>query len=356
LTEVWILGASGRIGSAVARRLATADLTLVLLGRDAAKLQALASTLGQRARVVTTASLQDTARELAQSRAAVVVNTIGPFGDTAGAVIGALPPGAHYVDLCAELAATGALLDRHEAALASGHTLVTGAGFGVLAAESVLLKLCEGRPNPARVRLDLVPAIDSEDGVMGEAFAATVVDVLATGGRRYAGGRLESMPLGSDPQALTLPDGDIVHTGCGPGSELEVAHRITGASSIVVASTAAPSGPIRHLAPLISALVRIPAVRRFATRRLAVVPTKAKTRGRPFSYAHVQIEWASGEIREGWLQAGEGMAFTAEVTAEVARRLARGEGKPGAYSPGALFGPALAEAAGGRLILSASGA
>jgi hypothetical protein len=108
------------------------------------------------------------------------------------------------------------------------------------------------------------------------------------------------------------------------------------------------------MAPLISALVRIPAVRRFATRRLATVRTKAKARGRPFSYAHARLEWPSGEISEGWLRAGEGMAFTADVAAEVARRLARGEGKLGAYSPGALFGPELALLAGGQFILSAS--
>jgi hypothetical protein len=41
------------------------------------------------------------------------------------------------------------------------------------------------------------------------------------------------------------------------------------------------------------------------------------------------------------------MDFTVAAAAEVAARLARGEGRPGAYTPGALFGPDLAEAAGG---------
>jgi short subunit dehydrogenase-like uncharacterized protein len=44
------------------------------------------------------------------------------------------------------------------------------------------------------------------------------------------------------------------------------------------------------------------------------------------------------------------MDFTAAVSAEVAARLARGEGKPGADTPAAAFGPDLATAAGGEII------
>ena len=45
------------------------------------------------------------------------------------------------------------------------------------------------------------------------------------------------------------------------------------------------------------------------------------------------------------------MDFTVKAATEVALRLARGEGKPGAYTPGALFGAALAVEAGGEFLL-----
>ena len=54
---------------------------------------------------------------------------------------------------------------------------------------------------------------------------------------------------------------------------------------------------------------------------------------------------------EGWLRAGDGMAFTASVAAEVTGRLLRGEGRPGSHTPGTLFGPELAEAVGGEFIV-----
>jgi hypothetical protein len=46
------------------------------------------------------------------------------------------------------------------------------------------------------------------------------------------------------------------------------------------------------------------------------------------------------------------MAFTATVVAEVTRRLVLDEGRPGAFTPGALFGPDLAVHAGGQFILN----
>ena len=116
-------------------------------------------------------------------------------------------------------------------------------------------------------------------------------------------------------------------------------------------STAAAAPAARAMMPAISALIRLPAIRRFATRRFARVPVRAQQRPRESSWAHARVEWATGATREGWLRTGDGMAFTAAVTADVAQRLARDERRSGAYTPGALVGPPLAVDAGGQFIL-----
>lgn len=69
------------------------------------------------------------------------------------------------------------------------------------------------------------------------------------------------------------------------------------------------------------------------------------------SWAHARAEWADGTVREGWLRVGDGTEFTASVAAEVTQRLLADDGRPGAHTPGALFGPAVAEAAGGEFLL-----
>lgn len=71
---------------------------------------------------------------------------------------------------------------------------------------------------------------------------------------------------------------------------------------------------------------------------------------REFSWPRGWVRDTDGSTRQGWLRAGEAMAFTVATVAEVAIRLARGDGEPGAYTPGSLFGPELAEQAGGEFV------
>lgn len=75
------------------------------------------------------------------------------------------------------------------------------------------------------------------------------------------------------------------------------------------------------------------------------------TEDRKVSWAHARVEWPDGTARDGWLQTGDAMDFTSQVGAQVALALLRGEGRPGAYTPGALLGSQLAVRAGGTFVL-----
>jgi short subunit dehydrogenase-like uncharacterized protein len=355
MNEIWILGATGRAGRSIATQLAARHMSPVLVGRDQTRLRELAGTIGGTPRILVAGSVDAVVTELARATPAVVINTIGPFMETALPIVRACPPGTHYVDLANELLAVTAVLGLHDQAVAAGRSLVTGAGFGVLATESVVLKLCEDRPGAARVRVDAVPMVEAEAGLVGPALAGSLLDGFAVGGRRYQGGRLVRARLGSDVERLTLPDGSAVQTIGVPTGELEAAGRASGAPFAVAASSEVPSGrAIRAILPAVAALLSLPALRNVAKRRLARVRVGPSERRREFSWAHARVEWPDGSIREGWLRAGEGMAFTAAVAAEVASRLGRNEGRPGAYTPGSLFGPDLATDAGGQFILEES--
>lgn len=352
MNEIWILGATGRTGRAIAAELAARRASLVLVGRDPARLRELADKIGGNQRTVVAGSVDAVVTELAQGTPGVVVNTIGPFTKTALPIARACPPNCHYVDLANEFLAVTGLLGLHDEAVAAGRTLVTGAGFGVLGTESVVLKLREGRPAPARVRVDAVPMVQNEPGVLGSALAASLVDTLAGGGRRYERGRLVRCRLGSDVERLTLPDGSTVPTMGAPSGELQAARRASGAPFVVAASSLAPTGAgIRVLLPAAAALLSVPALGNVAKRQLARTRVASREPAREFSWAHARIQATDATVREGWLRAGEAMVFTAKVAAEAASRLSRGEGRPGAYTPGSLFGPELAEHAGGRFLL-----
>jgi short subunit dehydrogenase-like uncharacterized protein len=353
MTDVWILGGAGRSGRAIAAALRDRGIRPVLAGRDAGRLAAAA----EGDRTVVAGSVEAMAAEIRRQGPAAVVNTVGPFTRTAPPLVRAsLDAGSDYLDLANDLSAVAATLALSDSVAASGRTVVTGAGFGVTATESVVVKLCEGRPAPEQVRVDMVPSLASEAGALGEALAGTILDgipgVEGGGrfqGRRYRDGRLAPARLGGDAMRLTLPDGTTVTTASLPLGELMAAQRASRAPNVLAASSEAPSAPlVRALLPLATALLAIGPVRAFATRRLAAVNLPARPKPREHSWGHAVVRWADGTTREGWLRVGEARALTGTVPAEVVRRLLAGQGRPGAFTPAALFGPSLAEACGGE--------
>src|ERR1700753_3953059 len=123
MSRVSVVGATGRTGRAVAARLA-ADHEVVLVGRDADRLQALAGPLGAGVRGVGAVDALPAA--FAGSGAAVVVNLVGPYPVTGPRIARACPPGTHYVDLANELDGVRALLGGHDEAVAAGRAVVPG--------------------------------------------------------------------------------------------------------------------------------------------------------------------------------------------------------------------------------------
>ena len=350
---IWILGATGRAGRAVAARLAGDGHSLVLVGRDAARLNRVARQLGNGATIRVAGSLTDMAGLIAQQRPGIVLNTIGPFIRTATPIIQACPPGTHYVDLSNELASVQALLALHDQAVSARSTYVTGAGFGVLATESVVLALCEDRPPASRVRCAAIPAVASEPGRLGDSLAATITEGLSFGGRRYEGGQLVRTRLLGDFERVSLPDGRIVGTASAPSGELEAARRASGAPFVVASTSIVPSAPIlRAMLPALLAVMKIAPVRRFAMRRMSSIEVKQTAVKEPqVSWSHARVAWSSDEARQGWLRTGDAMDFTADVMARVAARLVTGDGAPGAYTPGALFGHQIASDCGGEIMI-----
>lgn len=331
----------------------------VLVGRDEARLIAARDGAGA-GDVVVAASVPEMAAAIVAQRPGVVVNTVGPFTESAARIADAcLQVGADYVDLANDLAAVQTVLGLSDRAAAAGCRLVTGAGFGVTATESVVVKISAGRRAAARVRVDMIPSLAVEAGQVGQALAATILTGLpgVDGGgrfdsRRFDGGRLVRARIGADVQRLTLPGGDQVTTAGMPLGELVAAQRASGAASVVAASSEAPSGRMIDLAmPVLGAVLAIDWVRAAVTRAVARVGMKARPAPREYSWGHARLEWDNGAVEEGWLRVGEAQAFTSTVCAEVAARLAACTGRAGSYTPAALFGPGLAEACGGVYLL-----
>jgi short subunit dehydrogenase-like uncharacterized protein len=350
--EIWILGASGRCGRAITHHLAGAGLSPVLVGRDGMGLRNLAATVGDDTRVVTVETIEDIASEIIRNVPKVVVNTIGPFDKSALPIAQACPSGTHYVDVSNEVSSILAILELDATAKLADRTLVTGAGFGVLATECVVMRLCANHPGAQRIRAATMPVMAATSFRIGSAMAGSIISGLSRGGLQYAEAQLTHMPAFGDTEVLSLPDGTQVETVAVPSGELIAAQRASGAAFVVAASNLVPGTALwRRLLPIAARLCWIPTVRNVVSRLLAEVTLRRQSALATNSWAHARAEWPSGAIRQGWLRTGEAMAFTATVAAEIVLRLARDEGYPGAYTPGALFGPDLVLRAGGKFLL-----
>jgi short subunit dehydrogenase-like uncharacterized protein len=357
--EIWLLGATGRTGKAIGALLVAAGHPPVLVGRNPDRLRSAAAAMGvDGPRLVVADSVEGIVQAIREQKPLVVVNTIGGYAETAARIARACLPGGNYVDLANDLVAIPRLLELNDEAIDGGSSFVTGAGFGVLGTQSVVAKLCEGKPTPSRVRVDAVPSLAIEAVPVGDALAESIVSGMTTGGLRYQDGRLVRARLASSQQRLTLPAsesagsaGEVVGCGLAPLGDLIAAQLASGAPEVVATSAMLPTGFVRHLLPLVGRIVSISAVRKFAVRRLSAVMPKAAPRPREHTWAHAVVSWPDGTTREGWLRCDDAMDFTCSVVAEAALALARGEAKPGAWTPAMAFGADLAIAAGGTFIL-----
>ena len=301
--DVLLLGAAGNSGRLIAAELAARRLSVRLAGRRRGPLEDLARALAASGATtqVHTVDIGDTA-SLTEAIAgvAVVLSTIGPFTRQAGSVIDAcLAAGVSYVDIANEWPAVRGLLDRDEQARAHEVALVTGAGFGPAATETLVLRLVrQSGIVPARVRVAAAAGVTSRsDGVRETIQESMSKGVTIT----YRDGKVTREALGSGATLLTF-GGAQRQMLPGPVGDLETARLASGAPDVV-------------------AYIADPAANSSGTN----------------SYTWAEVVAADGHTVTAELAAGEGVRATAAIAAETTRRVLA-DAAPGAWTPGQLFG------------------
>ncbi len=129
--RVTVLGGAGAVGSVAVRTLA-ADGTfeeIVIADADSSRAEALADSVGSRARAVKVDAGDPEAVRRVVEGSDVVLNTVGPFFRFGPPVLeGAIRAGVNYVDVCDDFDATERLLAMDERARQAGVTALIGMG------------------------------------------------------------------------------------------------------------------------------------------------------------------------------------------------------------------------------------
>jgi short subunit dehydrogenase-like uncharacterized protein len=357
-STIAILGASGLVGRSIISELGgSGDWRLALVGRDATRLNAAARTVADAGSVppITFAigNDRDWGATLNQvPRPHLVLNLVGPATDTAPPVREwCLRNGVHYCDVANELDAVCGTLARDDDAHEVGVSLVTGAGFGLVATEALVLPLRGDRPPARSARVVAMPGMANR----GRNVAASAVEVLTAGGRAYRGGTLTATRPGAALWRIPTPSGNRMR-GIGVAvGDLESARRASGADDVDAFTTEVPANAVLRAAlPALAKAARFGAVRRALEYGVTLTdsPGPAANQHQDYvSLSYAQLDWANGESRAGWLQMGDGYAFSAAVAAAVVRAQLAGAVASGAHTPAAVLGPRVAYQAGATLVI-----
>jgi len=359
-STIAILGASGLVGRSIINELVSSgEWRLVLIGRDADRLNAAARTVrdaGSTAVTLATGENSDWGAVLDRApRPDLVLNLVGPASETAPRVRSwCLRNGVHYCDVANELGAVQGSLASEDDARRVGVSVVTGAGFGVVATEALVLALRGDRPPAQSARVVAMPGMSSR----GRNVAASAVEVLTAGGRAYRRGVLAATRPGAAFWRIPTPNGTSMG-GIGVAvGDLESARRASGAEDVDAFTTEIPTNAaLRAVLPAVAKAARLRGVRRALEYGVTLTdsPGPAADRDQDYvSLSYAQLDWANGETRAGWLQMGDGYAFSGKVGAAVVGAQLAGAVPPGAHTPGAVLGPQVAYHAGATLVIDGS--
>lgn len=131
MKEVLVIGATGRVGGAVATSLIenAPNVRVRVAGRRRAVGEAVAARLGERARFVPVDTSDRASMLKAMKGADLVIHTAGPFQMAEPQVLdAALEAGCHYADVCDDIAFSRRAKEHHARAVETGRAAITTGG------------------------------------------------------------------------------------------------------------------------------------------------------------------------------------------------------------------------------------
>lgn len=179
--RVLVLGGYGNFGKRISRALAAKGVEVVIVGRDAAKAQALAADLGPGASGVAARVPGGLGTLLSAQRPDVVVNTVGPFqGQGYETARAAIEAGVHYLDLADARQYVCGISALDGLAKAAGVAVIAGASTVPALSDAVLAEYGAEFAAIDRLRYGIAPGQGAERGL------ATTQGILSYVGRRLA--------------------------------------------------------------------------------------------------------------------------------------------------------------------------
>ncbi|HET6971149.1 MAG TPA: saccharopine dehydrogenase NADP-binding domain-containing protein, partial [Phenylobacterium sp.] len=324
-----LYGATGYTGRRIAEALAGVGVDLVLAGRDAAALRAVAAPLGRPWAAVDLGDREGLDRML--EGAAAVLHAAGPFAQTAAPMLAAcLRAGAHYLDLGGEWPVFAAMMARDAEARAAGIMMAPGVGLTIAATDCLLALAKQRQPDAVKLRLGI-----SKAQVISRGSVATAATLLGPGAVIRQGGALVSVPAGSLARAFDFGAGLREATAMS-WADVVTGEFSTGVLDIEVYSELGPGQRLSNRAAGLAMSVTGPGPWRAAGRALAAAWPQAPGGDAPSDAQFVMVAEAVDpwrRVQRLRMRTRDGYSVSVATAAAAALRVLAGEAEPGFQTP-----------------------
>jgi short subunit dehydrogenase-like uncharacterized protein len=336
MTSTFLLyGATGYVGAEMARLALTHGLQPVLAGRDAARLEKIASKLGVEHRVF---DLNDPDKiEQALKDVAVVLHCAGPFIYTFKPMVEAcLKTGTHYLDITGEIPVYEAIAARDAEARKRGVMLLPGVGLDVVPTDCLALHLKQRLPSATHLRL----AFKTEGpGGLPPGTQRTMIELVPYGDRVRLNGRLVTPEQSGKTRLVDFGRGPVLVTRLTWG-DIFTAYHSTGIPNIE--DYFAFSKALRQQMSMFNALrplFKLPVIRSLVKLGVKPGPT-AGQRSRTVTHVWGEVEDDQGNKAAARLHGPEaGVEWTAQTSLRAVQKVLGGNAPVGYQTPATAYGP-----------------
>ena len=184
IMDYLLYGATGYTGELLAREAARRGHQIVIAGRDANKVSALASALSVPHRVFGLENPRSVDAGIAGAK--LVLHAAGPFSQTSSPMVGAcLEAGIHYLDITGEISVFEALAARDEEAKRARVMLLPGVGFDVVPSDCLAAHLKRKLPTATQLQMGF-----KVRGKISHGTALTMLESIPTGAQVRRDGRI----------------------------------------------------------------------------------------------------------------------------------------------------------------------
>ncbi len=336
--SILVYGANGYTGQLVVKAASEQSVAIILGGRNAVEINAMAQRTGFEACVFGLDEAVSLKKALSGVR--VVLNCAGPFPRTAPQLVEAcLELGIHYLDITGEIAMFEWMKTLDERAKKAGIVLLPGVGFDVVPTDCVAKKLHQQLPEGNQLEM----AFMNLGGGISHGTLTTMLTNLGTGGAERIKGKIKSKPLAAKGKII---DFGLKKRFCIsiPWGDVSTAHFGTGIAYTTIYS-AAPKKfyYLLKMQALLNPLFRSAFFRRWAQRKIdksVFGPTpEQNAHGRSLVWG--QLTAPDGKSAEIRFEGPESYWLTALVALHIAKRVQSEVVKTGYQTPASCFGPEL---------------